>query len=161
MIFTFIALTVLIVLIMPLKIKLKTIYENNELQIYVFDRKVNFKKKHNYTENNSKKKKSELILKNGLSRLRKLINIKFKPRLDLSLEMHYGFEDAAFTGIFFGVAQNMNSFVYELLSSVFKIKNYKFDIIPNFNKPMLNFRINSIFSFNLVKIIYILIRIYI
>lgn len=85
----------------------------------------------------------------------KLVNIIFKSTLYLDIDLNYGFEDAYITGVLYGILQSIFSIIYSLISYVFKLKKFRLNINPIFNKSILNFTIKSIIFINLAKIIYI------
>lgn len=108
----------------------------------------------NEKDNNSNKKKKVI----SYSRLySKLTNNKFKPKLKFYLNSKYDLSDAANTAIVYGLSNNINFILYNILSIVFKIKNFKFNLMPLFNSNLyFNITIDGIFTFNIAQIIYIL-----
>jgi hypothetical protein len=155
-----------LLLLLPIKVKLTLIYENNKINIYIFNKQINKKSKaaeEKVNINLSKAFKFKLKrfmpkdIKGSIIRLKKN---KLKPGLKLSFVINYGFDDAAVTGVSYGILQSSSSLIYTLISFIFKVKNYNFEVTPHFNTSMLNFRITGIISANLVQIIYMLIIIY-
>ncbi|MDP4089131.1 MAG: DUF2953 domain-containing protein [Bacillota bacterium] len=157
----------LIILLVPIRIKLTVIYKDGKLHVYLFSKELNIKTKtaeQKVSVNTAKKVHFKLI--NFLpDKLRKIIykasNNKHKLNAKLKFQLDYGFEDAALTGIFFGVLNGLSGFVYKQFQFLLKINRYEFNIVPHFNEVMFNFSANCIISFNLVKIIYMLISIYV
>jgi hypothetical protein len=159
-------MAMILLLLLPIRVKLTLIYENNKINIYIFNKQINKKAKiaeEKVNSYNAKKLKFELKrfmpknLKKAIFRLKKN---KIKPRLKMSIVINYGFDDAAVTGISYGILHSFSYIFYNFVSVIFKIKNYNFEVNPYFNTPMLNLRITGIISSNLVQIIYMLIIIY-
>lgn len=104
------------------------------------------------------KKKGKLSLKISFIKLyRRLRNNIFKPKLKIFLNLNYSLSDAANTAILYGILSNFNYIFYEILSILFKLRNFNFNINPDFNDNLLlEFTISSIISCNLAQIIYML-----
>jgi hypothetical protein len=157
----------LIILFFPLSIKLSVIYKDGKLHIFIFNKQLNIKKKigkHSATPETAIKAEFKFI--NFLpDKIRKIIykvsDGKHKLPAKIKFDLHYGFDDAAATGIFYGVLNGLNSLLYNQFSFLLKIKKYEYNIVPHYNDPMFNFRLNCIISFNLAKIIYMLFSIYV
>lgn len=158
-----IACVVLLLLFFPFKIKLSLIYQDNKIHVYIFSKQFHVKEKiaEDVTNACNAKKFSDALDKLLPKSFRRTINIlrrnRLKPGVHFNCELNYGFEDAALTGISYGVFSSLSAAVYELISEFCNVRKYNFVINPQFNNPMLNFRISSIISINLVKIIYIVI----
>nr|WP_272509001.1 DUF2953 domain-containing protein [Clostridium ganghwense] len=69
--------------------------------------------------------------------------------------MIYGLDDAAKTAISYGILSSISFFLYNLLCSFFHVRELKINPQTNFEKSMLELKIQSIIIINLVKIIYI------
>lgn len=168
-VFMFYILTIifLALLFFPIRLRLTIIYKDGLLHTYLFNKELNIKQKVSKKKADVETaKKVHFKLVNLLPHnLRKVIykvsNSKIKLKAKLKFELDYGFEDAALTGIFFGIFNGLNSVIYKQFEYLLKIDKYEFNILPHFNEPMFNFRINCIISFNLAKIIYMLILIYV
>jgi len=160
-------LTLAIILFpIPLKITLK--YSNKVLEIYVYNKKLKIKAlsklgldnvSNPNTKTNKKTKKKKNILKSFTFNDLKLINykvmhLKFKPTLHLNTNLEYGFDDAAFTAILFGIIHNIYSFLYLLLQNFVKVKKIGIKVIPHFEEHDFNFEISSIIYSSLVKNVY-------
>ncbi|MBV7276780.1 DUF2953 domain-containing protein [Clostridium thailandense] len=87
--------------------------------------------------------------------LNSLRDIKFKPNLNIKINIHYGLSDAAYTALVFGLLSNFICITIKLSSLFINIKNKKLNIVPEFNKLALNLEIDSIIFINLAKFIYI------
>ena len=148
-------LTLTIILFpIPLKITLK--YSNKVLEIYIYNKKLKVKTP---SKNNIKSKPKDNFFKSfTLSDIKQIIykikNLKFKPLLILNTKLEYGFDDAAFVAILFGLLHSAYSFLYLLLINFVKVKNIDFKVIPHFEENDLNMEILSIIYMNLAKIIY-------
>lgn len=156
----------LLILFFPIRVKFIIIYENGVLNFYVMNKNINLKEKTSERKVSSfnipeLQRKFKRIFKRDVKFvLHRLSLVKNKPKLQFKYEMEYGFKDAAATGICCGLFSAIQPVLYKLFENIFKVKSCEFVIQPHFNKPMFNFRIISIFSFNLAKIIYIIIKIY-
>lgn len=151
MIVLLIFFTVIIILLLPFKVKVTFIYQDSKIHIYLFNKQIGMKEKLAEDKTSKRTYKKLRIFADKLTRN------KFKPGLSLDWELNYGFEDAALTGISYGIFSTIFGVMYELIGMIFKIKAFKFSINPQFNNPTLNIRISSIISLNLAKIIYIVI----
>ncbi|WP_418921794.1 DUF2953 domain-containing protein [Clostridium aestuarii] len=116
-----------------------------------------------YPHKKKKKKIRKSFKKKKKISLKKLIRIiksfktthsLFKPLLILNIDLIYGFNDAAITGITYGLLWELNRNLYNFLSIYFKNKKFKVNIKPNFNQSILEAKIKGIIFTNLVKIIY-------
>lgn len=133
-------------------------YKNNSLTIYLYKHKIypsrKLKRKIKKVNRNIPYPKT-IYLDVIKKTYNKYLNIMFKSTLYLDIALNYGFEDAYITGVLYGILQGIFSIIYSLISYVFKIKRFKLNVNPAFNKSVLNFTINSIIFINLAKIIYI------
>lgn len=165
--FYIIGLVLVVILFFPIHIKLTVIYKDGLLHVYFFSKELNIKKKTTEKKVNLEtSKKVHFKLINFLpDKVRKMIykvsSSKHKLKAKLNFELNYGFEDAAITGFLFGVFNGLSSFIYKQFEYLLKVVKYEFNVIPHFNEPMFNFRLNCIISFNLAKIIYMLLTIYV
>ncbi|OPJ63183.1 DUF2953 domain-containing protein [Clostridium oryzae] len=156
-------IVLLAILLFPIRLKFTTVYENRMFRVYFFNKELNAKKKvmeekanvRNY--NIAHRKFYKIFKENFSTAIEKLSRNPHKIKAAVKFELRYGFEDAALTGIAYGLFNGINSFIYVYLRKLFNMKDYKFDIIPDFKNPQFNFRITSIIYFNLVKVIYILV----
>lgn len=161
-----IPIIILIIFIIPIKLKVNVLYQDRFVNIYIFKRELKIKRKVSEKEANVKNvKKTEKLIKKLLPKdinsvIHRLSKNKFKIKLNLKVEINYGFEDAALTGVTNGIFHAFSPVMYQLCSKIFNVTSYDYIINPQFNNPMLNFRISSIISLNLAKIIYMLYIIY-
>ena len=86
--------------------------------------------------------------------------LKFKPALELKLDLLYGLDNAAYTALVHGLITSTYPIFLQLLNMFFKVKKNDLKIQPEFNKFILKLEVNSIISINLAKTIYILFIIY-
>ena len=163
---------ILIILFLPIPIKIKIEYLNNNLIIKLY--KYTLFSTKNGIENKLLKKiikkepkvKETVAKSNAKMKHPKKISIKklyknistnrFKPKLKINAFLIYGFDDAAFTALLYGLLCNLPNLLYFFLSIIFNIKKLSFDIDPKFNTTLLSFGITSIFYFNIANIIYML-----
>lgn len=152
-----IALTIILFPI-PLKITLK--YSKKILEISIYNKKI-LAKTHNKIEP-MEKVKERLEKSFTLSDIRliinKLMNLKFKPTLNLTTKLEYGFDDAALVAILYGLIHSTYSFLYLLLLKFVNVKNIEHKVIPYFKEKNLSMEISCIIYTNLAKIIYMSIK---
>jgi hypothetical protein len=157
------ALAVFIILLfIPIKIKTVVIYEDKKIHIYVFNYQIRIKEKVAEKKANIENaKRAERFIKRFLPRdikttVNNLKKNRYKARVKLKVEVTYGFEDAALTGMSSGIFHGFSPVMYSLAGMIFNVTGYEYIVNPQFNNPMLNFRISSIISINFAKIIYML-----
>lgn len=136
----------------------------NEPEVYIYRFKLNIKKiqskirKRKPKKTNCDKKDEDKDLSSKLMYYKDLISnigrIKYKPNLILRLKSHYGLDDAAVTGISYGVISAFLANVYELLKLFFNIKQYDLSIEPEYNKLTFDCDLRCIIFISLAKIIY-------
>lgn len=158
----------LTILLFPIPIKITLKYLNKDLEILIYNKKINIKKslvsdnknKLNYTTNNKSIKSffKSLILNDKKLIIRQAKNLKFKPTLTLKTEIEYGLDDAALVAILFGLIHSTYNFLYVILLIFVKIKKNDFKVIPHFEKNDLYIVIASIIYINTAKIIYMAFR---
>lgn len=148
-------LTLTIILFpIPLKITLK--YSNKTLEVFIYNKKL--KKKalsksdiKNLSQINLSK---SIELKDMKQIFNKVKKLKLKLALSLNTKLEYGFDDAAFVAILFGLIHSSYSFLYSLLMNYIEIKKFNLEVIPHFEESDFNMEILGIIYMNLVKIIY-------
>lgn len=138
----------------PLKITLK--YTNKVLEIYIYNKKLRTNKiTENDIEHIPNLKPFKVFTLNEIKLItHKLKNLKLKPTLVLKTKLEYGFDDAAFVAILFGLIHSTHSFLYLLLLNFVKVKSVDLKVIPHFEENDFNMETLSIIYMNLVKIIY-------
>lgn len=150
-------LLLLIIILFPIPIKITLKYSNRVLEIFIYNKKLKVKKpsKNNLKSNPNMNYHKSFTINDIKLIIFRIKNLKFKPILTLKTKLEYGFDDAAFVAILFGLIHSTYSFLYLLLINFVKIKNIDFEVIPHFKKNDVNMEILSIIYMNLVKIIYI------
>jgi hypothetical protein len=143
---------IIFLLLTPLPIKVSAIYDNRILAIKVYNHKVNLQSKREVKRNTKKALSMNINIKPIIDFLQKN---KFKPSLKLNFKLAYGFGDAAYTGIFYGIIHAFYPFLLELTKSIMKIKKSELNIDPQFNKSIFSLEVNSIIFVSLVQLIYI------
>lgn len=148
----------------PIPVKIRLIYKDKILNLYVYSFKININKKiKQFKEKPSKPEKKKkgfdksIINLDSIKLIVHKINCsRFKPTLRFLVNIEYGLIDAFSTGIAYGVIHSLSPFIYEALSVPFKIKKYNLKPKPNFNQLKLSAVLESIIFINLAKIIYML-----
>ncbi|MCB2288442.1 DUF2953 domain-containing protein [Clostridium sp. CS001] len=138
----------------PLKITLK--YSNKTLGVFIYNKKLKKKELSKDAIKNLPEKKlySHLELKDMKQILNKIKKLKLKLTLSLNTKLEYGFDDAAFVAILFGLIHSSYSFLYSLLMNYIEVKKFNLVVIPHFEESDFNMEILGIIYMNLVKIIY-------
>lgn len=166
-----ILLILFLIFIIPFPIKIYFMYNLDELIIKILWKTYKFTPKdlterQRDTVNKAKKntKKSLNIRKFTFKQIRYMLqnlkNSTLKPSINISIELTYGVDDAALTGILYGIIYNIYSYVQYYTYSCFKVKDMKLNLCPEFNKKIIDAKVNSIIYINLVKIIYMFIIIF-
>lgn len=162
-------LTLIIILIFPIRLKFSAYFVDNLFEIYfykfkLYPRKIKETKdsseantKETLNNKFSKKEKNNKKFKFNIKKIiYSLLNNKIKPRLKLKIFMDYSLSDAALTAQMFGI---INMFIYssfEILNLFIKINSPKLSITPLFDSNIsINAKIDSILYINLAQIIYI------
>lgn len=163
--YLFIKILIIIAVIMfiplPFSIRLRYI---DEPEVYIYSFKLNIK----HIQKKIKKRKSKNAKcdkddedKDLISKLmyyKEMImdirEIKYKPNLRLRLKSHYGLDDAALTGISYGVISAFLANMYEVLKILFSIKQYDISVEPEYNKLTFDCDLKCIIFISLAKIIY-------
>ena len=158
-------LLLFIILFLPIPLKIKFSYENYNFKLYIYKFKINLQKLLCKACKDKKKPLKEkpskaMNLENVRYLMHEFNNLKFKPNLKFKLKLNYGLYDAAYTAVTFGYLHTFLSSLYNLFSIIFKIKQYNININPEYNKLKLVICIESIFSINIAKLIYILIKMF-
>ena len=157
-------LLIIIVLFLPIPFKIYITFENNELIVRLYNKKIftlytNLKKEPSHK---TKKKGAKILnfFKNKKLSPKKLINklknSDFKPGLNFQGSLTFGVEDAAACAILYGISCNIPYILRGILSKFIKLKFFNLSIKPKFNTNTLFFNISSIFYLSLANIIYVL-----
>lgn len=157
-------LLTLTIILFPIPLKLTLKYKNKVLEIYIYNKKIKAKSPRKDIVNSKIKAMERGIAKiNFLKSLTyndikliiyKIKNLKFKPTLILNTYLEYGFDDAAFVAILYGLIHTSYSFFYLLIQNFVKVKKIDLKVIPHFKENDFNMEISSIIYTNLGKIIY-------
>lgn len=156
-------IALLLFFLIPLPLALKATYENNKLYIYIYKFKIYPSKKtiKSMPEPKSKGIFPKLIYINTIKKIyTKCKTLIYNSKLKIDLNVLYGSENAAITGIFYGLIHSNISYIYRLLKSIFNIKYFHCNIVPKFNNSIFKIEFKSIVFINLGKIIYITILIF-
>lgn len=152
-----------LIFLIPLPLTLKVTYENNKLYIYIYKFKVYPSKKTIKSMPEPKPKgffPKLVYIKTTKYIYTKCKRLIYNSKLKIDLNVLYGSENAAITGIFYGLIHSSFSYIYGLLRSIFNIKHFNFNVVPKFNNSIFKIEFKSIIFINLGKIIYITILIF-
>ncbi|MGV8980219.1 DUF2953 domain-containing protein [Clostridium sp.] len=166
---TIVFLLALAIILFPIPLKITLKYSNKILEIFIYNKKLKTKSlskvglkgdlKTNTktkTKNRAKEKFLESFSFNDIKLLiYKLMSLKFKPTLNLNTKLEYGFDDAAFVAILFGLIHSTHSFLYLFIQNFVKVKNIDIKVIPHFEEHDINMEISSIIYSSLAKNAYI------
>lgn len=157
-IFLFILILFLIVIFIPIPLKFTFKLDKGEASLYLYWKKIKLKAK-------AKPTKEAKIIKHKILHRPKFLtgqNLYFtlktnqyKPTLKLLIQVEFGFEDAALTGLLYGFSYTLYPFLYQVLKMFFKVPSYNFEPTPDFENTCFKLNIESIFSISIVKTIYI------
>lgn len=147
----FLLVFILSLIFIPFPIFLNIKYEQNKLYIYIYKFKI-------YPLKNNKKKQKKRKHKSPYPKslyFDVLETVYRKSPFTFSLDMTYGFDDAAITAMSYGILNIILSGIYQLFYYNSKLKNFKVNINPIFNKNFCELEMKSIIFISLGKIIYI------
>jgi len=149
-------LITLTIILFPIPLKITLKYSKKILEIYVYNKKLHRKehKKSKPMKNQKKSSHRSYTLIDIKLIINKIIGLKFKPTLTLTTKLEYGFDDAAFVAILFGLIHSTYSFLYLLLLNFVKVKKIDHKVTPYFEQKNLSIEVSSIIYTNLAKIIY-------
>ncbi|AND84560.1 DUF2953 domain-containing protein [Clostridium tyrobutyricum] len=161
----FIVILFLIIIFIPFPVKLHIFYNNKKLNLYFFNINIlnkitSNKKEFNINSANSIKQLATTIKKSRMV-FKRLLKIKYKPKINIDIDIVYGLDDAAYTAILYGLINSLTHSLLIILSRLFILKKQKINIKPCFNKSYFKLEINSIIYVSFVKIIYIILSLYI
>lgn len=176
MIFFIVLIVCIFIILLPIPIKIKIHYSNNDYYVKLYwiniysknggliNKILAHKNTSSNSNTNSKKSYRKKVHNNRNSKcfsLGKLYNSlqnnKYKPYIRFKLLGCYSLNDAALTAILYGCFNNFNFLLLKLFSDFFNVKRFNFSFEPRFkNDIMINLTINSIITFNIAQIIYIL-----
>lgn len=174
MIYFLIILFALILLsLIPIPVKTRFYYEDNDYILYIYSYRIKLNKPKEKEEEKECEEEEEKLPKEARKNifsqetlssvkrfLDKLACSKFKIRLKFSLDMCYGFGDAAFTAVSFGILNAFIPLLYQTLNVIFKVKKFNYNIEPDMQNTAINVQVNSIFFVSLANVIYMLIMFY-
>lgn len=149
-------LVVFVLLFIPIPIKISVKILNNKYYIYVYGKELKMNTKNEKSTNKHHDKKDfKNTLKSAFKFINRLKEHPFKPTLKLKINLNYGLDDAALTGITYGFFNALFYSFFPILNTIFKIKCFNVDIHPLFNEKKFYLCATSIIYINIVKIIYI------
>ncbi|WP_051542067.1 DUF2953 domain-containing protein [Clostridium lundense] len=163
-----ILLFLLLISIIPFPIKIYFMYDLDKLVVKILWKTFKFNPK-------DLTKKQRIIIDKGEEFTKKsLKNRKFtfkqlkymwinlknsilKPSIKINIQLTYGVDDAAVTGILYGLINHLYSYIQYSIYSCFKVKEMNLNLQPEFNKKIIYIEMTSIIYINLVKTIYMFI----
>lgn len=171
-----------IILFFPIPLKLSMKYIDNNFSLFLYRKEIfslnleltpsniallnekflNIINKSYHTEKNlysSFKHKLSNILNKEIvfSTLKSIFSSKYKPTIDLNIDLSYGLENASTTAILYGYASMFFPILYNGLNLIFNIKSFNYNLKPIFKKSKSNFYCKSIIYISLANITYIII----
>ncbi|CDM68694.1 Hypothetical protein CM240_1536 [Clostridium bornimense] len=160
---------ILLLLLIPIKINIRFIYDNKKITLFLWNHKINLnkftkKKRENSstvindstnTENSSKKNKNSFISNYKKFKLYHKFFKKLLPVNTLDINLKYGFEEPNITAITYGFKDLLNSYLINILNYFLIIKHYSINIIPTLKEKNLYLSINSIIYISIGKLIFI------
>lgn len=149
---------ILLLIFFPIPIKISFAYIEKSVTLKIFNIKINISaltKKKNIGKSSKKTTKKNIPYFKLLSIYR---SSKFKPFINIKILITYGLNDAAYTGIVYGLLNAVCALQYHLISQLFILKKYDFKLNPSFEKIFFDFNLNCIISISLANVIYIVIR---
>lgn len=147
-----------LILFFPLPLKIYILFIEKELNIYIYKfniKKKSFKNKPIIQSISESTKTSKFKFSNIKSSSKK----KKKIKVNFSISINYGLEDAFETAIVYGAISGSLSICLSYLSKYVIFKSLVVKVTPQYNAEKLDIKIKSIIYLNLVKIIYILVKI--
>lgn len=146
----------LIILFFPVRIKLSVKFIDKDVSIKIFGKDLLLDQKRKTNKKGNKKKRGDILQLENINKiLSKLSKGPLRPSIKLDMDINYGLEDAAVTGLLYGLFQSVFSLMYNVLNLYFKVKKFTPRANPTFNKNIFNLEIKSIITINLANIIYI------
>lgn len=152
----YIVITLLVLFFIPFPIIIKFRSKTLDFELYLYKKKINIKKmlKSIKKKNVKPRKKIEIELNDIRQIIHKIDCSKFKPTLRTTLKLRYGLNDAAVTGIFSGILYTLSPVLYRCFTILFKVKEYDFKVLPEYNDVLLDAEIDCIIFINIAKITY-------
>lgn len=165
---------IIVLIFLPFPIKVSFTYFDNRIFLSIYNHRIDVMRKINRaqtlkkagikTENKLKKKKD--LFKINSDTIRNFIcdlNCKkFKPFLKLKIDLNYGFDDAAATGIAYGLFNCISPIFFKAMDIFFKVKKYKYNVNPDFNSKIFKYKVEmkSIIFISLANVIYMIFMIW-
>ncbi|MEG0772883.1 DUF2953 domain-containing protein [Clostridium sp.] len=155
-----------LILLLPIPLKITLSYSGKKAHIKIYNKEINItkrvkKKIKKTTVKVTDKIEEDVIHKDFFNphNIKKILKIlkrnKFKFNYKSNISITYSLEDAAHTAIMYGFLNQLLSYLHGFLAMFLNVKDYKYNINPQYNKYYLNFEITSIVFVNLGKLIYI------
>lgn len=145
---------IILILFIPIPLKITANYTDKKIHIFFYNKELKVrvpKNKHKREKKITKKKNNIQMLKAFINFLDKSL---IKLNINLNIDVAIGLEDAAHLAILYGILNTLNYPIHRIVSIVFNISNFEFNITPYFNKTIFSFKLKSIIYVTLAKLIY-------
>lgn len=151
----FYLLLLFLIIFIPFPIIFKINYLDNNLQVIIFNFKINKKsKKINKTDHIINNNNKNLNLLNYFHFLE---DINIKPYLIIKGYFNYSLGNPSLTAISYGFLSSLMPFVYKYVSTHFKLINFKLKLSPVFQDIInIKLKIKCILFVSLAQVIYML-----
>lgn len=158
MFYIVIIIMLFLLIFIPLPIKISLSYINKEFAFKIYNIKIDIKKIKTKSQKKEKAKHKKRRRLPVTDILNTLIQNKFKPSIKSRIHIMYGFDDAALTGITYGIFNIVCTFIFQVLNLVMNVKNFNMNIEPCFNKKIFDVKFDCIIFISLANVIYIMIK---
>ena len=154
----YIIIIIMLLFFIPFPVSISLSYIDKEFAFKIYNIKIDIKKikAKNQKKKKSKHKKRKRVPVTDIFNI--LIQNKFKPSVKSRIHMMYGFDDAALTGITYGIFNIVCTFIFQVLNLVMNVKKFNTNIEPCFNKKIFDVKFNCIIFISLANVIYIMIK---
>ncbi|WP_142415469.1 DUF2953 domain-containing protein [Hathewaya massiliensis] len=153
-----------LILFFPVPLKIYILFIEKELNIYVYNFNIknkSFKNKPIIESLSESIKSSKFKLSNIAKAKSSSSKNKKKTKLNFNISVNYSLDDAFETAIFYGIIYGSLNILLTYLSKYVILKPLVIKVTPEYNTEKLDIKIKGIIYLNLVKIIYILVKLYI
>ncbi|WP_027632156.1 DUF2953 domain-containing protein [Clostridium hydrogeniformans] len=156
----FILFIIFIILFIPFPIKITLYLKENKIYVNLYRFKVlSFPKdpckKSTKKQNKKQNKPSNISLPQIKEILQKIYSIDLNITLSFSFDLKLGFKDPYNLALAYGGLYNLSPVFYAVLSNIFNISSYKFNIESHFEENIIDLEVKSIIHVTIGKIIYV------
>lgn len=149
-----------LILFFPVPLKIYILFIEKEFNIYIYNFNIKNKSFKNkpIIESLSESIKSSKFKLSNTKKNKSSSKNKKKTKISLKLCINYGLDDAFETAIFYGLIYGGLNILLTYLSTYMILKPLDIKVTPEYNTEKFDIKIKSIIYLNLVKIIYILVK---